>query len=41
MEAFYTIYDVPASSSPYSAYDEFSNFRTFIGTQIVFMQVLV
>lgn len=27
--------------SPYKFYDQFSNFRTFIGTQFIFVQVLV
>lgn len=28
-------------NSPYDNYDQFSNFRTFIGTQFIFVQVLV
>lgn len=29
------------NESPYDNYDEFSNFKTFIGTQFIFVQVLV
>jgi hypothetical protein len=40
VQIFWYQTDIPPKESPYSFYNQFSNFNTLLGSQFIFVQVL-